>query len=909
MAQKKGGRKTAAGKNTNGKTAAKSMGKRQITAIVLFMLAVLLLFILFIKGSNVWAFLHSAMFGLFGLLSVFAPILLGYLAVMLALDRSDKSFARVVIMPCGLLLFLCTTFDIFSNSVDDMSFFSYIGNAYVKSAEIYGGGFFGALLGYPMSYLFGSTGAKIIAILFVLVFIMLVTRTTLASVYDKVSKPVINMRDNMRDRYEQRAAQRELERELEREQSVAAHGDIEDYDTMPMINSKAGKRRKANKENSNGAKFNIDVSLGGEQAKGDNAGQNGNDGEADAFNPKRDELINKYNGYSGENTAAASDNAVVAADNISAADSADTEDNAATAMNDSAFGNASVQPQSDDTAKEQNADDKPKKRKTRTPAQSVDDLSAIGITVEVDADYKFPPIDLLNIAEAENASKISAETQSKSELLVNTLKSFGVETRLVGISRGPSVTRYELQPAAGVKISKITNLANDIALNLASAGVRIEAPIPNKAAVGIEVPNKIRSTVGIRELLQSPVYTNAKSKLCCVLGKDISGEIVTMDLAKMPHLLVAGTTGSGKSVCLNSMIMSILYKASPDEVKLIMIDPKSVEFTDYNGIPHLLVPVVTNPQKAAGALGWAVNEMLKRYQIFSAHSVRNISGYNELCKTADNLDPMPQIVIFIDELSDLMMAAPNEVEDSICRLAQMARAAGMHMVIATQSPRVDVITGLIKANIPSRIALTVSNAMDSRVIIDSAGAEKLIGKGDMLYQPIGMNKPLRVQGCWISDAEVSGVTSFLKSTGEESEYDPDIISEMEKQAEAAEKSKSKDDGGADDNGMDLDERINEAVELVCREGQASTSLLQRKLKLGYARAARIIDEMADNGVIGPFEGAKPRKVLMTYNQWLERINGAAVQETLPDAEEDVPYGVSEQIDNDDDGDEPPFDTD
>ena len=886
MAQKKSGRAAANKKgNTNGKTAAKSMGRRQITAIVLFMLAVLMLFILFIKGTNVWAFMHSAMYGLFGLLSILAPILLGYLAVMLALDRSDKSFARIVIMPCGLLLFLCTTFDIFSNSVDNMSFFSYVGNAYVKSTSIFGGGFFGALLGYPMSYLFGSVGAKIIAILFVLVFIMLVTRTTLVSVYDKVSKPV----KNMRDRYEQRAAQRELERENEENEPI---NDIEDYDNIPLINSKGSKKRRKSKDgNVDGAKFNIDVPLGDSPTNSDNMPQNGEDGEVAVFNPKRDELINQYSGES----AAAVGNAA----DINAGDTAASV-NAA---------NAVEKLQNDDKVKEQNSDDKPKKRKSRTPAQSVDDLSAIGITVEVDADYKFPPIDLLNVAKAEDSSKISAETQSKSELLVNTLKSFGVQTRLVGISRGPSVTRYELQPAAGVKISKITNLSNDIALNLASAGVRIEAPIPNKAAVGIEVPNKIRSTVGIRELLQSPVYINAKSKLCCVLGKDISGEIVTMDLAKMPHLLVAGTTGSGKSVCLNSMIMSILYKASPDEVKLIMIDPKSVEFTDYNGIPHLLVPVVTNPQKAAGALGWAVNEMLKRYQIFAAHSVRNISGYNELCKTDDNLDPMPQIVIFIDELSDLMMAAPNEVEDSICRLAQMARAAGMHMVIATQSPRVDVITGLIKANIPSRIALTVSNAMDSRVIIDSAGAEKLIGSGDMLYQPIGLNKPLRVQGCWISDEEVSAVTSFLKSAGDESDYDPDIISEMEKQAAAAaEKSKNKDASSDDEPTAKLDDRINEAVELICRTGRASTSQLQSKLGLGYARAARIMDQLEENGVIGPFEGSKPRKVLMTYNQWLEKINGASVEETLPQTD-----NVQDAADFDDDyddeidDDEPPFD--
>lgn len=378
------------------------------------------------------------------------------------------------------------------------------------------------------------------------------------------------------------------------------------------------------------------------------------------------------------------------------------------------------------------------------------------------AEYQLPSLDCL--AEPKNGRNVKYEDELKANAtkLVDTLKSFGVETRIVDISRGPSVTRYEIQPAAGVKISRITNLSDDIALNLAASGVRIEAPIPNKAAVGIEVPNKNRSTVTLREIIDTDQYRNAKSKLFVALGKDIAGNCTYADLAKMPHLLVAGTTGSGKSVCLNSMIVSILYNAKPDEVKLLMIDPKQVEFTVYNGIPHLIVPVVSDPRKASGALAWAVTEMLSRYKTFSDNNVRDISGYNSICESIGQ-KKMPQIVIFIDELSDLMMAAPHEVEDSICRLAQMARAAGMHLVIATQRPSVDVITGLIKANIPSRISLKVSSQIDSRTIIDTAGAEKLLGNGDLLFYPVGIAKPQRIQGCFLSDKEVETVVDFIKN--------------------------------------------------------------------------------------------------------------------------------------------------
>ena len=459
---------------------------------------------------------------------------------------------------------------------------------------------------------------------------------------------------------------------------------------------------------------------------------------------------------------------------------------------------------------------------------------------------------------------VSGELRANADRLVDTLKSFGVETRIIDICRGPSVTRYELQPSAGVKISKITNLADDIALNLAAGGVRIEAPIPNKPAVGIEVPNKKTDIVTLREIVDSPEFERAKSKLTFAVGRDIAGNVTLADIAKMPHMLIAGSTGSGKSVCINSMIISLIYKSSPDDVRLLMIDPKVVELGVYNGIPHLLVPVVTDPRKAAGALGWAVTEMLNRYKLFADSGVRDLVGYNKMARRSEDTAPLPQIVIIIDELADLMMAASNEVEDSICRLAQMARAAGMHLVIATQRPSVDVITGVIKANIPSRIAFAVSSQVDSRTILDSGGAEKLLGKGDMLFNPIGVQKPIRVQGCFVTDKEVEQVVGFIKSSGQ-ADYSDDILEEIEKQA-AAEKPKAGDGGGFDDQ----DSLLPEAIECVVEAGQASTSFLQRRLKLGYARAARIMDDMEQRGVVGPQEGSKPRQVLITKQQWIER---------------------------------------
>ena len=480
-------------------------------------------------------------------------------------------------------------------------------------------------------------------------------------------------------------------------------------------------------------------------------------------------------------------------------------------------------------------------------------------------DYKLPSVELLSLPIKKSTADISGELKENAQRLIETLRSFNVNATITDISRGPTVTRYELKPAAGVRISKITNLADDIALNLAATHVRIEAPIPGKAAVGIEVPNTVKNTVSMRELIDTPEFYEQRSLLSAGIGKDIAGNCVYCDIAKMPHLLVAGTTGSGKSVCMNSIITSILYRAKPDEVKFLMIDPKQVEFSKYANIPHLLVPVVTDPRKAAGALGWAVSEMLQRYQKLSQVGVRDIEGYNKYVQKHEDMESMPKICIFIDEFADLMMAAPKEVEDSVCRLAQMARAVGMHLVIATQRPSVDVITGLIKANISSRIALTVSSQIDSRTILDAAGAEKLLGHGDMLYNPIGASKPLRVQGCFISDEEVEALCDFVKNQGE-SQYDEEIAKEIEAKAVQDKKSSPFDDDG---DAEQLDVLFDKAVDIVLETGTASTSFLQRKLSVGYARGAKIIDQLEEKGIIGPANGSKGREILINRQQWLE----------------------------------------
>ncbi len=481
-----------------------------------------------------------------------------------------------------------------------------------------------------------------------------------------------------------------------------------------------------------------------------------------------------------------------------------------------------------------------------------DETVAIEISENEWPNYELPSTELLNPVPDDNSQQDKKEILANAKLLEETLSNFGIEAKVVQISRGPAITRYELQPSPGVKVSRIVSLSDDIALNLAAQQVRIVAPIPGKAAVGIEVPNKSISMVALREVLESDEIQDAESKLAFSLGKDISGNPIVADLAKMPHLLVAGSTGSGKSVCINTIISSILFRARPDEVKFLMIDPKVVELNIYNGIPHLILPVVTDPKKASIALNWAVQEMTDRYKLFAEAGVRDITGYNRKLMASGKTTGIPKIVVIIDELADLMMVAPNAVEDAICRLAQMARAAGIHLIVATQRPSVDVITGVIKANVPSRIAFAVSSMMDSRTIIDMGGAEKLLGKGDMLYYPVGVPKPMRVQGSFISDTEVEDLIHFIKSQVGEVSYNPEILDTVKTQ---------------EFNDAEADEFLEQAIEFVVASRQASASLLQRKFRVGYNRAARLIDSMEERGIIGPSMGSKPREVLISADEY------------------------------------------
>ena len=543
------------------------------------------------------------------------------------------------------------------------------------------------------------------------------------------------------------------------------------------------------------------------------------------------------------------------------------------------FSKLGGQPSEAEIKGKQKRDEFFKQQKEEKEDKSVKEVLTLDHTAHVEDDnYIFPSIDLLAKPKASESFDKKA-IHSVAVRLQTTLASFKVDAKVTNITKGPTVTRYELTPSTGVKVSSIVNLADDIALNLAAKSIRIEAPIPGKAAVGIEVPNTTPESVYLREVIESDTFKNHKSKLCFALGKNAAGEVCVGDIAKMPHMLIAGATGSGKSVCINSIIVSILYKSKPSEVKMILVDPKMVELSGYNGIPHLLIPVVTDPKKAAGALNWAVQEMVNRYNLFASKGVKDIKGYNLVMEKEAGVK-LPQIVIIIDELADLMMVAPNDVEDAICRLAQMARAAGMHLIIATQRPSVDVITGIIKANVPSRIAFTVSSQVDSRTILDMAGAEKLLGKGDMLYYPVGETKPLRMQGTFISESEIESIVDEIKKNSSTTTYDNDII-------ESIEKANGKNAKGTDEEQDDADELLDDAIDLVMDMGQASASMLQRKFKIGYSRAGRIVDQMEARGLISGYDGSKPRQVLISKEEWQELKMGGNNSVNSDDSQDDL----------------------
>lgn len=882
--------------------------------------------------DSIHCFLYG-IFGLAAILTgpvlMYIAIMISASRAKSTIARSVMQFVLIILLLCGAaqVIFVGSIGD---PSAEEATFSDIIAYLYQRGVQLSGGGVLGVILGAPL-LLFGQAGAIIILILIAFVIIMLLTNLTLVDFLKAITKPFRKAGTYAKEKHEQhreesayiqqeyrameeekqqkRAAEKEQRRnerqakaQLSEEEARArrfasienvttkAQQEVTEEDKREAAAKQAEVVNHVEKQKKESEEFRKDLNafLNGKNEKKENVPVQ------ETFDTvKIEEKEQEIKPYSPDGPFFADDSESVQpvkpaieveqrpsliGEAAAAIEQIPAEQNS-TLPEDFPFdvdeGDKIVEAIQDFSREQQENEQKAKENEEKVLAtvirpdengqQRFDDIVANA------EQYKVPPSELLNDVVHERSDEdINAEIHQNAEKLVNTLKSFGVETRFLEASRGPSVTRYELQPAMGVKISKITGLVDDIALNLATAGVRIEAPIPNKAAVGIEVPNKKVDSVPFREMVESKAFAETKSKLGAVLGKSISGEVVIADIAKMPHILIAGTTGSGKSVCVNSIIMSILFRSTPEEVRLLMIDPKAVEFMIYNGIPHLLIPVVTDPKKAAGALAWAVTEMLNRYKLFSDNNVRDLTGYNALAKTRDDLQVIPQVVIFIDELADLMMASPGEVEDSICRLAQMARAAGMHLVIATQRPSVNVVTGVIKANIPSRIALKVASQVDSRTIIDSAGAEKLLGKGDMLYFPVGMPKPMRVQGCWVSDKEVERVVDFIKNSFI-LDYDQSVIDEIEKQAELAAQKANK--GKDDDDGGDInvsDEKLDEAIEAVIEAGQASTSFLQRKLKLGYGRAARLIDTMEQLGVVGGYEGAKPRQVIMTKQEWYER---------------------------------------
>lgn len=821
----------------------------QTKALLLAASAVLLFCIVFVKGANVWTALHSFMLGMFGNFAFLWPLLLLYVAIVSACSKkgtNPKVGGKIGLAVLVITLVATSVYLFMQTAMPTGNFFDTLGKLYVDGINGYGAGLYSGILGFLFATLFGIDGARIIIVIVLVVIVMLFFGITISHIYNFVKKPVVKVKDNMATvRQEQIAKREERRARLEEEKRR------EELKNLPYA-TETGKRRKGP----------IDIPLDSERVSTEN--EENQDSLTKRIN--LEQIVRKFN--SDKNS-----------DLVEAKDSDITASQVAAVVS------------------------KRKKNPTKSdPNQIQPDPETVPIEIELseelnappkDGGYRYPPIELLHPSFVGDDNNAMEELQKNGKKLIDTLGSFGVKASIVDIARGPSVTRFELQPAAGVKISKITNLSDDIALNLAANGVRIEAPIPGKAAVGIEIPNKIVSMVSMRELIDSKEFAKGKSKLTVVLGRDISGNIVATDLCKMPHLLIAGTTGSGKSVCVNSILLSILYKASPEEVKLLLVDPKMVEFSKYKGIPHLLIPVVSDAKKAAGALNWAVSEMLERYKTFAAYNVRDIDGYNAMIadykrfygkdenKTEDGEEPttedglpiptapMCKIVIAIDELADLMMAAPNEVEESICRLAQMARAAGMHLVIATQRPSVNVITGVIKANIPSRISLKVSSQIDSRTILDFGGAEKLIGRGDMLFAPVGCGKPLRVQGCYASDEEIENVTGYIKKI-HRSDYNEEIQEKIDLIAEQELNGNAKENSSSDEKSEDP--MMEEAIKLVVEAGQASTSLLQRRLRLGYARAGRLIDEMEQMGIVGPHEGSKARQVLMTHQQWLERNN-------------------------------------
>ncbi len=809
MGRKKGS------KNKNGKKAKKASGINiDLAVIILLIISILSFILVYGEKGAIGEVLSPALGGLMGFIKYILPI--GMVCVSISVAKDDRSYLTsklvqyIIVLAC-----IAATMSIFQVSKGviniDLEFNEVIDVAYDLGVKNKGGGTIGIVIAYPLIKLLGMSGAAIATVGIVVILCVFTFGLHPSEILMYFMESAYN-------------------RKLDREEEILARRE-ERKRNMRIAQGENGhqERIKNNNQQLSIDEDEITINL--------NETQN---------NQKVAEGKGKINLF-GRRAKEEKDNPETIDANIFRQTAKNAEKVAATSQKvegeDALF--ATVEQEKED--------------KTKTVLQLEHTLA-----VE-DEHYEYPPVEILGKGAKKNLKGGAKALTEKATQLQKTLYSFGVSAKVENISVGPAITRYELKPAEGVRVSKIANLADDIALNLAAETIRIEAPIPGKQAVGIEIPNKEKEMVPLRDVIESEEFDNNKSKLSVALGKDVAGNIVLADIAKMPHVLIAGSTGSGKSVCINTIITSFIYNAKPSEVKLVMVDPKVVELSVYNGIPHLLIPVVTDPKKAAGALAWAVQEMDNRYNLFAMKGVRDLKGYNAAVEKEQNAEmgtgKLPQIVIIIDELADLMMVAAKDVEDAICRLAQKARAAGMHLVIATQRPSVDVITGLIKANVPSRIAFAVSSQIDSRTILDQVGAEKLLGKGDMLFYPASASKPLRVQGAFVSDDEVERIVDFVKSNGVAT-YNEDILEEIEKA------NKSEREIEEDNEDDDTDPLLMEAIDTVVEIGQASTSFIQRRFKVGYARAGRIIDQMEARGIISGYEGSKPRQVLIT----MERLN-------------------------------------
>lgn len=799
------------------------------TSVLLFAAGVLLTLMFFVSGSSGWKVMHEILHGLFGIAAVMIPATLLYSAIMIGKDKSnEKTTLRVV---CGLLLtFLASgALQIFTvGALPEGTKLEVASQLYLEGKSLKGGGAASWLIAYPLLKYMGKAGARILMAVAVFVLVMFVTGSSMNDFFGILGKPFKWMKqgakglDNLLmggEFGDEPIDDDNIDDDRERH---SFNKDIEAVNMLPQPENKPIPER------------NIRFSQPIEEQPAD-------DGFLMDIRIPTDDQIHNID-----------DDFEIFPESVQPKREPKT-----------------TKPKQDDSSLEELINKAADSKTMELPPFDIDEEIAAEPALPAKPAYVRPNLELLANADVRvNRDEAMREMREKADVIVNTLRSFGVEVKIKDIYRGPAITRYEVQPGVGVKVKKITGLADDIALSLAAQGVRI-APVPGKSAIGIEIPNGTKDMVTLREILSVPDFKNAASKLTFAVGKDITGNVILGDIAKMPHVIIAGTTGSGKSVCTRSIIMSILFNADPDEVKLILIDPKIVEFKVFDGIPHLLIPIVVDVKKAAGALGWAVNEMMRRYTIFADNGANDLKSFNELAEMDGDIEKMPQIVIFIDELADMMLVAKNEVEDSIQRLAQMGRAAGMHLVVATQRPTTDVITGIIKANIPSRIALSVKSQVDSRTIIDCAGAEKLLGNGDMLYMPIGATDPVRVQGCFASNKDINATLDFIKKQFDGVVYDKSIEEAVDSfvPASKGEHGDSGDAGYADGSDEDYVER---AIKVAVDAGQLSTSMLQRKLKLGYARAARIMDELEDRGVIGPSEGAKPRRVLMSKMQYDER---------------------------------------